>query len=298
MLNRRTAAAMLTTALLTVLATAPTAAARPTRPATHPSLAPGERPLTAEEQAASDAKVASAEAYVASVEAQGGDLGTLACTPPTPSTADDGTDGATTDSCHIPQGYLPVYARDQQYGHYCGPAVGQVISNYAWAMSSSANRYAQRTIASWMQTDARGYTNAPELEDGLERGTSGAPRRPAGFDWVVTGLSDTDRDGTVGDQLQNYLRSAISSWKMPVAIPVKPHAHASQYNLSSWARPVSSPGHWIAAYGWYGNWNGTTFSRIYFTDSSRDEGGSTGKFWNPTRDIGALIMEHTRRFVW
>ena len=114
----------------------------------------------------------------------------------------------------------------------------------------------------------------------------------------MAGFGDFDNDGATGDELQNYVRANVSGSKMPLAIPVKPHDPRSYYNLSSWPKAVSSPGHWIAAYGWYGYWNGSTFSRVYFTDSSRDEGGSTGKYWNPTRDIAALMMEHTRRFVW
>ena len=83
-----------------------------------------------------------------------------------------------------------------------------------------------------------------------------------------------------------------------MAIPVKPHDWASRFNLSSWPKPVASPGHWITIYGWYNTWDGLDRARIYFTDSSRDEGGATGKFWNPTRHIATLINEHTRRFVW
>ncbi|MDQ3345938.1 MAG: hypothetical protein M3473_06530, partial [Chloroflexota bacterium] len=143
-----------------------------------------------------------------------------------------------------------------------------------------------------------GGTSAPELEDGLELGTAGSPRRPAVWDWVVTDVRDRNNDGHSGDELQGYVRSNVSSSKMPLAIPVKPHDPNSGYYLISWPKPVVSIGHWIAAYGWYGNYTGTTFARIYYTDSSRDEGGSTGKFWDPTRDIAALIAEHTRRVVW
>jgi hypothetical protein len=292
MLTRRNLAAMLTAFILSVLTAAPVAAAKPVKP---PAPAPGgERPLTPDEQAASDRKIADAQAYIASVDASGQDLVTLSCATPTAGT----TTSATTQACYVPQGYLPVEARDQTFGHYCGPAVGQVIANYSWAMKSGVNKYTQGRIAGWMKTDIYGLTNAPELEDGLEAGTIGSPRRPAGWDWVVSGLSDLDRDGTTADELQNYVRSNVSGSKMPLAIPVKPHSPWSSYHLSSWPKPVNSPGHWIAAYGWYSYWTGTTFARIYFTDSSRDEGGSTGKFWNPTRDIAALVMEHTKRFVW
>ena len=53
------------------------------------------------------------------------------------------------------------------------------------------------------------------------------------------------------------------------------------------------PGHWIAAYGWSGT-GGLSHARIYYADSSTNQGGGTGKYWNLTADIAALIGEHTR----
>lgn len=279
-------------ALVAVLAAGiamPVAAAKPTPAPPSPPDA-GERPLTPEEEAAAERKIAEAETYLRTVEAGGGNLVGLDCVTPQSAIAPD--------ACYVPQGYLAVTARDQIRGHYCGPAVGQVIANYAWAMSSGADRYSQSTIASWMKTDVYGMTNAPELAAGLERATSGAPRRPAGWAWVVTYLRDLNRSGSTGDELQGYVRASISSSKMPLAIPVKPHDPKSRYNLSSWPKAVASPGHWIAVYGWYSYWTGTDFARIYYTDSSKDEGGSTGKFWNSTRSVAALIGEHTGRLVW
>ena len=293
MLTRRTIAAVLTAMLLSTIAATPASAAKPTRP---PAQAGGERPLTAEEQMASDRKVAAAEAYAVTVQSEGLDLVSLACVTPQSSTGT--TTDASTQACGIPQGFLSVEARDQVFGHYCGPAVGQVIANYSWAMNAGANRYTQGKIAGWMRTDVTGQTDAPAMEDGLEAATVNSPRRPSNWDWVVTDLRDRDSDGSTGDELHSYVRSNISVSRMPLAIPVKPHAFDSQFNLSSWPRPVASPGHWIGIYGWYSTWNGGDTARIYFTDSSRDEGGATGKFWNPTRHIAFLIGEHTRRFVW
>ena len=298
MLIRRTIAAMLTAFVLSTLATGPAHAARPVKPPPAPPGGAPERPLTPEEEAASDRKIAAAEAYIASVDASGQSLLPLSCVAPN-STGGDAPSGAvTTGSCTVPQAYLPVVARDQIRGHYCGPAVGQVIANYSWAVSSSANKYSQTTIAGWMLTDAKGYTNAPELEDGLEAATAGSPRRPFGWDWVVTNLRDTDNDGVLGDQLQYYVRANVSGAKMPLALAVKPYDPNGKYHLSSWSRPVTSPGHWIAAYGWYSDWAGNDFSRIYYTDSSKDEGGSTGKYWDPTRHLAEMIRVHTGRFVW
>jgi hypothetical protein len=288
MLSRRTIAPMLTaTFLLTLLAT-PAWAAKPTQP---PSG--GERPLTADELAAAQRKVAAAEAYGASIEAAGSDLVSLACVTP-----QSQIQSATTQACAPPQGFLGMEARDQVFGHYCGPAVGQVIANYSWAMGAGLNKYTQGKIAGWMLTDTLGRTDAPYMEDGLEAATTGSPRRPANWDWVVLNLVDTDRDGTTADQLHTYVRSNISGSRMPMAIPVKPHDRFSNFHLSSWQRPVASVGHWIGVYGWLGTWIGGDSARIYYTDSSRDEGGATGKFWDPTRHIAIMIGEHTGRIVW
>jgi hypothetical protein len=288
MFTRRVAVAAAGGLLMSAVLAMPASAAKPTGP---PELQ-AERPLTPEERAAADRKLAASDAYLDAVTSQGMDLVSLSCVTPTGSTK------AETQSCTVPQGYLAVEARDQTKAFYCGPATGQVISNYSWAVASGANKYTQAKIAGWMQTDLNGSTSAPLLEDGLELGTKGSPRRPAGWDWVVLDVRDRDADGHTGDELQGYVRSNVSSSKMPLAIPVKPHDPNSGYYLVSWPKPVASVGHWIAAYGWYGNYTGTTFARIYYTDSSKDEGGSTGKFWDPTRDIAALIREHTRRIVW
>jgi len=297
MFSKRIAFAAIGGLVLSGMLVAPTSAAKPTKP---PPQAPEERPLTPEELAAAELRVAQSDAYMALIESQGLDLVTLACVIPTGTSEQAGSpeQAVTAEACAVPQGYLAVEARDQIAGHYCGPATGQVIANYSWAMGSGLNKYTQTRIAGWMQTDVYGGTCAPLLEVGLENATWGSPRRPAGWDWVVTDVRDRDGDGHTGDELQSYIRSNVSGSKMPLAIPVKPHSPTSHYYLVSWPKPVSSPGHWIAAYGWYSAYTGTDFARIYYTDSSKDEGGSTGKFWDPTRHIAALIAEHTRRIVW
>jgi hypothetical protein len=306
MFSRRISMAMLLAMLISALTVAPAAAAKPAKP---PPAQLEERPLTPEEQAAADAKAAAAAAYLASPEGRELPLMSLACVTPTgsddavpagavaPDATLAGTD-ATVQACYTPQAFLTVYARDQQNGIYCGPAVGQVISNYSWAVSSTANKFSQDTIAGWMATNVNGGTNAFYVRDGLARGTAGSPRQPANWAWVVANLGDWDHDGSAGDELHGYLRSNVSGSKMPLAIPVKPYEWNAQYHLSSWARPKPSPGHWIAAYGWVGYWTGTDYARLYYTDSSRDEGGSTGKYWDPTRHIAAMVMVHTARFVW
>ena len=301
MFSRRIAMAMLFAMLMSALTVAPAAAAKPTKP---PPAQLEERPLTPEERAQSDAKVAAANAYLAGVAASGADLASLNCVTPTAMSesatagTDASTEGATIQACYVPQGFIAVYARDQAYGHYCGPAVGQVIANYSWAVASTANKYSQGTIAGWMGTDANGQTTAGWMEAGLETATAGAPRRPANWNWVVTNVTDQNGNGGTGDEVFNFLRSNISGSKMPLAIPVKPHASGALYWLASWPRAVASVGHWIAAYGWVGVYSGTAFSRLYFADSSRDEGGSTGKYYNSVLSIAWMISRHTGRLVW
>ena len=301
MFSRRILMAALSAAWILAAPAGPAAAADPAR------VPAGERPLTSDEQAASDRKFAAARRYLSSPEARAAGRATLACvTPETAPSGDDASgesgtqalDGPSTDACQVPGASLPVSARDQLRGHWCGPAVGQVIANYTWAVALDANKYTQAKIAAWMQTDLNGGTSAYTMEDGLELATAGAPRRPGGWDWVVSNLFDADRDGTVGDQLHDFVRSNVTGSRMPLAIPVRPHDVDGRFHLSSWPNPARSPGHWIAAYGWRGMYDGTNSSQLFYTDSSRDEGGSTGLFWDPMRHIAAMIMDHTRRFVW
>jgi hypothetical protein len=315
--SRRFILASITAALLLTAAAQPALAKKPD------PAGSGERALTAQEQAASDRKAAAAERYAASTGASGDELLSLACVAPnsaeTASVESAGLEAAAAVppeegvvaesssevaiaplSCAVPQGFLPVEARDQNFGHYCGPAVGQVIANYSWAMPAGANKYLQRTIADWMGTDVNGQTGAFALVAGLERGTANSPRRPAGWRWVVTDLVDSDGDGWRGDQLDAFVRSNISNSRMPLAISVKPHDpfSPSGAHLLSWPNPVQSVGHWVAIYGWMHIHDGTDRARMYYTDSSRDEGGATGKFWTPTRWFTLLIIEHTGRLVW
>ena len=306
MFTRRIVMAVLVTMLMSALTAAPTVAAKPVKPPPPAGGPTEERPLTGDEQAQADAKVAAANAYLASLASSGADLVTLSCVTPTASTdiggassSPDAVGDATSQGCYVPQGFLTVYARDQATPIYCAPAVGQVISNYAWAVSSSINRYSQDVIAGWMATNINGGTNAFSVEYGLERATSGAPRRPANWNWVVQDVRDFNGNGDTGDELFSFLRSNVSGSAMPLAIPVKPHEPGAQYWLASWPRAISSPGHWIAAYGWVGVYTkGSGYSRLYFTDSSRDEGGGTGKYYNSVLSVAWLMAHHTARLVW
>jgi hypothetical protein len=287
-------------ALLTALVATPVEAAKPIRPppSTEPPPTADELPLSPEQQAVSDRKVAEARAYLAAVATSGEDLASLACVVPT-GTSTEGVP-VTTEACVVPQGFLAVEARDQIKGHYCGPAVGQVIANYSWAMPAGANKYTQGQIAIWMGTDVNGGTSSQALANGLETATRGAPRRPAVWMWVVTPLRDDDRDGHLGDELHGFVRANVSGSRMPLAFSLKPYDPFGAFHLVSWLKPVNSPGHWIAAYGWWNTYSNVDRdrARTYYTDSSKDEGGGTGKYWDPTRHIAEMIRVHTGVFVW
>ena len=307
MFSRRIAMAMLGAVLILTAGVMPVSAARPTRPAPSAERPPitRERPLTPAEQAASDRKTAAAMAYLATPAAMTFGRETLDCATPesgpanaASSRSNDLSAIAPEADCDVPSDFLGVSARDQSRGHYCGPAVGQVIANYTWAVPLDQNKYTQAKIAGWMQTDANGGTSAHTMEDGLELATARAPRRPPNWDWVVTYLEDRDGDGAVADQLHDYVRANVSGSRMALAIPVLPHERNGRFHLRSWPKPVSSPGHWIGAYGWRGLYDGTSFSRLYYTDSSEDEGGSTGRFWDPMKHVAGMIVDHTGRFVW
>jgi len=284
----------------------PAVAAAPDEPASSGApMTAGERALTPAERALSDAKVAAAEASLARLRSSGFGLVSLACVPNAPSGSEKSMPDAkvaqpqaAAAGCAPPSGFLSVEARQQTKDHYCGPAVGQVVANYAWVVKAGANKFTQNAIAGWMKTDLNGQTSAPELATGLQKATLGSPRHKGNFRWAVTDLRDTDGDGTTGDQLHGYLMSAISGARMPIAIAVKPHEPGWSDHLASWPNPIRSGGHWIAAYGWRGVWDGTSSARTYYADSSEDQGGGTGKYWDPTSEIARMIGAHTRRFVW
>ncbi len=170
---RRIVMALVGSVLLLAATAAGAAAAKPTRPTA------AERPLTAVERAESDRRLAAAAAYLAGVEAAGRDLVGLACVTPT------GAVGSITPSaCSTPQGFLSVEARDQILGHYCGPAAGQVIANYAWAMTPGVNKYSQAKIAGWMQ-DRRQRADECARARGWARGRH--RRRAPSPEWVELG---------------------------------------------------------------------------------------------------------------
>ena len=94
--------------------------------------------------------------------------------------------------------------------HYCGPAVGQVIANYAWADGGRREQVHADDDRAWMKTDVNGLTNAPELAAGLRPATPADPARRRSGRGRVTDLRDRDGSGSTVDELQDFLVTAIS----------------------------------------------------------------------------------------
>lgn len=251
-------------------------------------------PPSPEEQAVIDWKLSRAAAHEvdAADDPVPGDV--------TPLCVIEGDDPGFTQDCYVPSGTLATEPRDQDKNIYCGPAVVQVASNWSWMKASGANKHTQQVISNnWTKTDANGGTDAYKLRDGMNGATASSPRRPpAPFAYVVQPLVDTDGDGTAGDQMHNYIETDINTDHMPVAIPLKPHQPGAQVWLSSWPNAHASVGHWILIYGWRRHWDNSRTPLLRYDDSSKDEGGSTGAFSDPSKDIYDLVRVHTNRIVW
>ena len=137
------------------------------------------------------------------------------------------------------------------------------------------------------------------MEDGLELATArrAAPSGRLGLGRHARSRTPTTT-GRSATSCTTIVRSNVTGSKMALAIPVKPHDPNGRFHLSSWPHPVVSPGHWIAAYGWWGIYDGTNFARLYYTDSSEDEGGATGASGIRCATSAAMIRDHPQRFVW
>jgi hypothetical protein len=97
----------------------------------------------------------------------------------------DGTDGGITpqyvcqfEPCEPSTKQLTVYARQQTKSYYCGPAVVQIVSNFSWGKTGTANKYTQKTISdNWTHTDANGQTYLGDEINGMNQAT----KRPSNF---------------------------------------------------------------------------------------------------------------------
>ena len=185
MFTRRIAMAALCGALMSALTITPVAAAGPKAPG-------GEAPLTAEQRAASDRKVAAAKAYLAGVAASGVDLVSLQCVTPT-----SATHGPVNAGMRDPAGVPP--GRGARPGERLLLRAGGRAGDQRITPGPSRPGAQQVHPGEDRGLDGDRRQRRDELSEPRQRARDGdreRPRRPAVWQWVVAPLGDSDRDGT------------------------------------------------------------------------------------------------------
>lgn len=190
---------------------------------------------------------------------------------------------------------LVVHARQQDNGIYCGPATVQEISNHAWGMNAVTNKYTQWHISqTWSFTDRDQQTYLSNERYALNQAVAKRYPWPYGEEYVDNGWHQ-------GAEWHNYVVVDITDFGMPLVAGVAPHDLNVIHYLTSWPAISDQTGHYIAIRGWYGLWDGTQNPIVYYVDSSKGWGGSTGGFSDPSMDVYETIrkgnMRHTPGWI-
>jgi hypothetical protein len=262
-------------------------------------------PLSAEEQQGLDLRLAQADAVTVATKKAMTSLSIEGSFCPTASLV-AGMDAVTSTTCSTPSYTLATNARRQTKDYYCGPATAQVIINHSRGIYSTnidgenatTNYMKQTAIAqrlTWTNpatarvedTDDIGQTNAYMLANGL----NALAKRPSGFTYYVV------QTGT-GSQWHSKVITETQQWHMAFGTAIK--MTSSSPRLSSW--PPLSAGvtvrHWIPIRGYRGLWDGSYTPRVYYNDSSDQQGGGTGSYSDPSLTVYNLNAWHTARLVW
>lgn len=202
---------------------------------------------------------------------------------------------------------LSTHARHQHRYFYCGPAVVQVISNFARGYtsttldgeSSTKNYRKQSTISNtWTNTDTNGQTFLGDLVTGL----NGASALPTG--WAYVYWQNPSFEG-----FHNAIIDDTWNWHMPLAAQVNPRDTVNgQYYLPNWAQEPPSPtyGHYIDIRGYEGLYSDSS-RWAYYDDSSGgvDEEdpsigirGSTGQYRYGSYGVWYTMKNNKGYFVW
>jgi hypothetical protein len=217
-----------------------------------------------------------------------------------------GVDAVTSTDCAPVSYTLATYARRQYNDFYCGPATAQVIINRSRGIYSSnvdpqntsTNYKTQTYIASrllwynsalgrWENTNTAGQTNAYMLTNGLNE----LARLPSGFIFAVVPT------GT-GSEWHSKIITDTQQWHMAFGTAIK--MTSTSPRLSSW-QPISAGTevhHWIPIRGYSGRWDGTNTPKVYYNDSSGQQGGGTGSYSDSSLKVYNLNHWHTARVVW
>jgi hypothetical protein len=227
------------------------------------STDPGPGPLTPEQEASRDLRLAQVEALI-----NGG--GGIA-----PMGVCEGDEPPPCQGTPPAQYALSTHARHQHRWFYCGPAVVQVISNYTWGYTSTSecgahcgggvNKYGQHTISdNWTDTDVHGQTYVGDLVYGLNQ----ASVIPDGFIYAYW-------ESPSWSEFHGAIKVDTYTWRMPLAPRVDPRHTNSSYYLYSWRN--ESPGdygHYIVLRGYNGSSQSTALA--YYNDSSGGVDEHTG----------------------
>ncbi len=254
---------------------------------------PGPPPLTPDQEASVETRLAQVDALTAGLGQAGADVFCEGSDPPP-------CEGA------LPYAYtLGTHARHQHRYFYCGTAVVQVVSNYTRGYTSSntcggdtgcpsgTNYKDQHYISNqWTHTAAVDGTTVANLAAGL----NAASVLPSGFVYAYwTNMSWIS--------FHNALRVDAYTWRMPLAPRVSPRTPGSQYFLTSWAgQTAGSYGHWITLRGYSGT--DQSYALAYYNDSSGgvDEHdpsihilGNTGAFSDKSYTVYKTMTLRTTR---
>jgi hypothetical protein len=255
-------------------------------------------PLSAEQQASRDQK----EQLIANTALRGDGSQLAASSCPTPTGSTDGASSseqvsAQTAGCYQPYRFvLAVYPRQQQRGDYCGPAVAQIVSNFSWGLTGSANKYSQATIASWAGTSAvdctgDGIADAGSCLGNLIWAMNQATRRPSGFAYM-------QKHRPTFTAWHNTIISGVFDWRLPLAAGVRPWTLNNQYRLISWTKQ-SHGGHYIELHGYEGY--ATSASRYVFysdTAGAAASGTAAGNWQQSSNVVYITMMDHHGNMIY
>ncbi|HEX2221775.1 MAG TPA: hypothetical protein VHK06_04555 [Candidatus Limnocylindria bacterium] len=198
----------------------------------------------------------------------------------------------TTNACYTPSKWVlgNINPRQQEKWYWCGPAVGQVMSNYTWGMGASANKYSQSQIASWMRTEINGQTFLGDFIYGVNRAT----RRPSNFVYM-------QKHAPSFSNWHNTIIAGVYSWRLPLAAGVNPHAIGSSVWIISWPQEKNAA-HYIELHGYEGYASTANGSRwVYYSDTAGPyaaAGMRAGNFKDISYDVYRTMMMNTGDMVY
>lgn len=293
-MRRRTCASLLLVLVLLLGVSVPTVtAADPPAGGGNPPSNNKVLPLTREQKASKSAK----EELIARVAGRSTSDGAATTSCPTPtSTSASGAASAsantTTSSCYIPFKFVlgNVNPRQQEKWYWCGPAVGQVMSNYSWGMGAAQNKYTQAQIASWMRTEINRQTFLGDFIAGVNRAT----RRPSNFVYL-------QKHAPSFTNWHNTIISGVYNWRLPLAAGVNPHPTWADYYIISWPEPKNAA-HYIELHGYEGYATTANGSRwVFYSDTAGPyaaAGMRAGNFRDISWDVYRTMMANTGDMVY